>query len=87
MELAPPIVELADKFVEEPWQNVFVPENVTSGVSKTSIIKDVVVLVPKAFVAEQYNVNVPFAGGNKIVVTPLESLVISAPVAGKIDQL
>lgn len=45
------MVELADKLVEEPWQNVLAPENVMLGVSNTVTTNDCVGLLPDPFVA------------------------------------
>jgi len=49
--LAARMVELAERFVEEPWQNVLAPEKVTVGVSKIVTTNDCVGLLPEPFVA------------------------------------
>jgi hypothetical protein len=49
--LADIIVELAIMFVEDPWQKLVAPENVTVGVSKTLTTNVTGELVPEPFVA------------------------------------
>ena len=56
LELAEIMVGLADKFVEDPWQKLWLPENETTGVSYTFTIYITGVAVAPALAAVQTNV-------------------------------
>jgi hypothetical protein len=73
------MVELACKLVDEPEQKKLVPEKVTVGVSNTFTTNEVVALVPKPLVAEQYMVYVPNEYGKLMVVIDADGLPIITP--------